>query len=344
MSQIFYKEEVFLQLNIFLQKKEVNHVFVLVDENTAQHCLPILASKIDIALKPIKIKSGEIEKNLETVVKIWEKLLDYKADRSSVLINLGGGVITDIGGFVALTYKRGIDYINLPTTLLGMVDAAIGGKTGVDFKHLKNQIGIIAPAVFTGVFPDFLKTLPEREIRSGFAEILKYGLIADPKLWNDLMDISMLDIPFEIIQKSAQIKQGIVVQDPTEKGLRKVLNFGHTLGHAIETHFMSKPKEQRLLHGEAIAAGMIMASYLSHIKLGLGLGGLGMIKDTMTNLYPKVTLTDKDIKAIKMLLIHDKKNKNGKTLFVLLEAIGKPVWGQTVSHDEIDEAIAFYLN
>ncbi|MCL4152909.1 UNVERIFIED_CONTAM: hypothetical protein GTU68_035655, partial [Idotea baltica] len=218
----------------------------------------------DYEYEIIEIESGEINKTIETCVGVWEALSELGADRKSILINLGGGVLTDLGGFVASTFKRGIAFINVPTTLLSMVDASVGGKTGVDLGSLKNQVGVINQPVMVLVIPDFLDTLEERQLESGFAEMLKHGLIKDRQYWDDLKMVSTLSEMKDHILKSVEIKNEVVLIDPTEQGLRKILNYGHTLGHAIESYFLASQEKSTLLHGEAIAIGMITEGYLSH--------------------------------------------------------------------------------
>ena len=247
---------------------KASQVFILTDENVALFWLPEVAhwlrcdSAVDIIIKP-----GEQHKNLQTVQRIWKTLMKHHADRNALLINLGGGVITDLGGFAASTYKRGIKFINIPTTLLAMVDAAIGGKTGIDLGGAKNQIGTFAEAEDVLADPVFVSTLPRREILSGMAEMLKYGFIAD----DNLLEINF-DNYQDYILCAGEIKREIVAKDPKEAGLRKILNFGHTLGHAIESHCLTS--EYPLLHGEAVALGMAGALWLSVKNCGLDEQGL----------------------------------------------------------------------
>ena len=343
-TPIYYQNDGFNQLNKFLKKTNYSTLFVLIDENTQLFCLPTLKDQLDFPFTFIPIRAGEKHKNLKTCQILWDELARYGADRNSILINLGGGVITDMGGFVAATFKRGMRFINIPTTLLGMVDAAIGGKTGIDFQHLKNQIGLFTNAELTLIYSNFLDTLAPRELRSGLAEIIKYGLIDTNTIWKYIknLDTTSFNIDGNIIEKSAQLKEQIVRQDPTEKGIRKTLNFGHTLGHAIETHFMSKPKKQQLLHGEAVAIGIILAISLSTQTQGFPTAKTNEITKVITSIYPKITFTEQDYPIILSLLKHDKKNVNGQINFVLLQAIGKPVLNCQVSKDEIMKSFEFY--
>ena len=302
-------------------------IFILVDENTSQYCLPHLLNNLvtEIEIEIIELEVGEIHKNIETCTEVWGALSELGGDRKSVLINLGGGVISDLGGFVACTFKRGIDFINIPTTLLSMVDASIGGKNGVDLGNLKNQIGIIREPKAVIVDTQFLNTLPQNEMRSGLAEMLKHGLIFDKKYWDkfkDLKDLHTEDLN-QLIHQSIQIKNTIVCEDLTENGIRKSLNFGHTLGHAIESYFLENDAKTTLLHGEAIAVGMILESYISREKNLLTNEEYQEIKYIINDVFEKIEFTPFDIEKIIELLIFDKKNEFGKVQFALLDGIGK---------------------
>lgn len=334
----------FALIDSYFKKNSATKVVVLVDENTKQYCLPIIQKNLTHKLTPIQIPSGETHKNLETCQFLWQEFIDKGCDRNSILLNLGGGVITDMGGFIAATFKRGIRFVNIPTTLLAMVDAAIGGKTGVDFKQLKNQIGLFSNPEMTLIYPEFLKTLAPREIRSGLAEVIKYGLIKNSSIleYVKTMDTVSFDIAPSIIKKSIAIKEKIVKKDPTENGIRKSLNFGHTLGHAIETHFLSKSESEQLLHGEAVAVGMILASHLSILSIGFPLTKTMEIAKVINRLFPKILIASDDISAILKFLQHDKKNTNGQVNFVLLKEIGKPVLDCQVTENQLLETFAFY--
>ena len=262
----------------------------------------------------------------------------YHADRNALLINLGGGTITDLGGFAASTYKRGIKFINVPTTLLAMVDAAIGGKTGIDFGGGKNQIGTFAEAEDVIVNPVFLETLPPREILSGLTEMLKYGFIVD----DNLLKINLENYR-QYIFRCGEIKRGIVAQDPIEKGLRKILNFGHTLGHAIESHCQTT--DYPLLHGEAVALGMVGSLWLSVKQCGLDEQVLKDYEKKLPILLSKaeIALTDADVEPIMDYLAHDKKNQGDKPQFVLLESVGNPVWNVEVEPDLVKASLLFII-
>ncbi|MBP6754576.1 MAG: 3-dehydroquinate synthase, partial [Bacteroidia bacterium] len=239
---IYFNETSFLYLENLLQPDVYSKIFVLVDENTNEYCLPYFLSNLptEIEIEIIEIEAGEENKNMYTCIDLWHTLIDLDADRKSILLNLGGGVITDIGGFVASTFKRGIDFINIPTTLLAMVDASVGGKNGVDLGNLKNQIGVINEPKSVVVLSKFLETLPSNQMRSGLAEMLKHGLIYDKLYWDKLKNLNDLntDDLDVLIKQSIEIKNNIVSQDLKENGIRKALNFGHTLGHAIESYFL----------------------------------------------------------------------------------------------------------
>jgi 3-dehydroquinate synthase len=246
-----------------------------------------------------------------------------------------------MGGFVASTFKRGIDFINIPTTLLSMVDASIGGKTGVDLGALKNQIGVINQPQMVLVFPEFLKTLDPRQVTSGYAEMLKHGLIMDAEYWQNLKtDGNFTEA--SCIQRSIALKNEVVLEDPTEKGLRKILNFGHTLGHAIESYFLENPNKKTLLHGEAIAVGMILEGYLSHELKGLPKLSLLEIKDVFLQYFGRVEFDENDISAILKLLKYDKKNSHGDVNFVLLQSIGTAVTDVKVPVELFYKAFAYY--
>ena len=287
---------------------------------------------------------GEIHKNIATCTEVWGALSDLGGDRKSILINLGGGVISDLGGFVACTFKRGIDFINIPTTLLSMVDASIGGKNGVDLGNLKNQIGIIREPKAVIVDTQFLSTLPQNEMRSGLAEMLKHGLIFDKKYWDKFKDLKSLntDNLNELIHQSIEIKNEIVCEDLTENGIRKSLNFGHTLGHAIESYFLENDNKTSLLHGEAIAVGMILESFISREKELLTNEEYQEIKYIINDIFERVEFSQIDIEKIIELLIFDKKNEFGKVQFALLDGIGKIKINQESDNELIYKAFEDY--
>ncbi len=318
---------------------KASKVFILTDENVAQFWLPEIEYWLNCKnAVEIVIKAGEQHKNLQTVQRIWRILMKQHADRNALLINLGGGVVTDLGGFAASTYKRGIKFINIPTTLLAMVDAAIGGKTGIDFGGGKNQIGTFAEAEEVIIDPVFLETLPQREICSGLAEMLKYGFVADPNLLNVNLENYQ-----QYITRCGEIKREIVAQDPMEKGLRKILNFGHTLGHAIESHCLTT--DYPLLHGEAVALGMLGALWLSVKQLDLDESVLQNFENQIPMLLSEaeISLSRNDIEPILSYLVHDKKNKDENPQFVLLEAVGKPVWNMEIEPNLVKSSLQYLI-
>ena len=340
---VHFNEAAYEALNQHLGQSRYSKIFILVDENSHNCCLPKFMSQLygDVEVEIIEIESGEINKNITICIHVWEALSELDADRKSLLINLGGGVITDMGGFIASTFKRGIDFINVPTTLLSMVDASIGGKTGVDLGTLKNQIGVINHPVMVLVVSDFLKTLDDRQMQSGFAEMLKHGLIQDRQYWNDLREVKDFEQIDAMIFESISIKNKVVLEDPTEQGRRKILNFGHTLGHAIESYYLAH-EDKLLLHGEAIAVGMVLESWLSNELQGLPQQDLEVIKQTFLSRYPKIAFSEDEIEQILDLLKFDKKNAFGQINFVLLRNIGNPVIDVQIENKLLHRAFAYY--
>lgn len=341
---VHFNEKAYLALNEHLANSNYSKIFVLVDENTHNCCLPVFMSHIEgeYDFEIIEIEAGEIHKNIATCTQVWEVLSELDADRKSAMINLGGGVVTDLGGFVASCFKRGIDFINIPTTLLSMVDASVGGKTGVDLGPLKNQVGVINQPQMVLVATEFLKTLDQRQLQSGFAEMLKHGLISDASYWDTLKDITGFENMDKLIYTSVSIKNEVVQIDPTEQHLRKTLNYGHTLGHAIESYFLESEEHDLLLHGEAIAIGMILEGFLSYKLTGLTKNELEDIKKTFLTRYPKTSFTTKDIDIILTLLKFDKKNSHGNINFVLLKSIGKTAIDIKVTPELLKESFSYY--
>jgi 3-dehydroquinate synthase len=333
-------------INLHLVSTKYSNVFIIVDSNTNELCLPTFLPYLetDLTIEIIEFESGEENKNIETCVQIWNVLTELGADRKSLVINLGGGVVTDLGGFVASTFKRGIDFINIPTTLLAMVDASVGGKNGVDLGHLKNQIGVFNLPILVLVDTTYLETVPQNEMRSGLAEMLKHGLIFDKGYWEQFLDLKAINFADldQLIYRSVEIKNEIVTADPTEKNIRKSLNFGHTLGHAIESYFLENGNKTTLLHGEAIAVGMILESYISLDKNLISANEYVQIKTTIKSIFDNVVFTENDIEPILELLIHDKKNEYGTIQFALLDGIGKIRINQSVENELILRAFNDY--
>ena len=288
-------------------------IAILVDENTKRDCLPKIP-QLDNSII-IEIKSGEKHKNINTCNFIWKKLTAHNFDRNSLLINLGGGVIGDMGGFAASTYKRGISFIHIPTTLLAMVDASVGGKLGIDFQDFKNQIGLFNNPESILINPDFLETLPENQLKSGFAEVVKHALILDKNLWKEIISVPFNKLNWrKIIENSINIKNKIVLSDPYEKGERKKLNFGHTFGHAVESYYLEKGNP--ILHGEAVLMGILLEVEISAISQEQN----NEIKNyILSNFTLPFTPKKSDLLPF---LMNDKKNKVGKINFNLLTSIG----------------------
>lgn len=336
----------FTQLTPFLADLSPSKLFFLVDENTHEYCLPLLLANLetDIPFEIIEIEAGEDLKTIETAIQLWEILSEFEADRKSLIINLGGGVITDLGGFVASTYKRGIKFINIPTTLLAMCDASIGGKTGIDHQFLKNIVGTFATAEHIFVYPAFLRTLPFAELRSGFAEMLKHGLIADEKHWSDLIGIEDLSPEniFPCVETSMKIKQNVVEKDFKEQNIRKTLNFGHTIGHALESLFLQKGKP--IPHGEAVALGMICETQLSYLENFISEESATSIIENIRKFYPYISIDDFSPEEIIALMKNDKKNSEGEISFSLLSGIGSCKFDCYVSEKNISYALHFYQN
>lgn len=341
---VHFEKTAYKAFNEYLQEHDFKKIFVLVDENTHEHCLPIFQEHVKAAVEfeIIEIVSGEAEKNMETCIGLWNVLTELGADRKSLLVNIGGGVITDMGGFVATCYKRGIRFINIPTTLLSMVDASVGGKTGVDLGVLKNQVGVFADPQMVIIDPAYLATVPQREVVSGMAEIIKYGLTYDQSLWLPFLDFDNIDLK-SLIHRSIEIKNEVVLQDRLETSLRKILNFGHTIGHAVESYFLESEDKENITHGEAIALGMIVETYISTKLFNFPTDTLALIKETIFKIFGKIEFSESDFPAIVDLMKHDKKNVNGEVNFVLIEDLEKYKIDCKVSIELIEEALKDYL-
>lgn len=343
---IHFNEIGYQKLNQDLKENKYSNIFIIVDSNTNEHCLPKLLSLLetDLTIEIVEFEAGEINKNIETCIEIWKVLTELGADRKTLIINIGGGVVTDLGGFVASTFKRGVDFIHIPTTLLSMVDASVGGKNGVDLGNLKNQIGVINTPKMVLIDTHYLETVPQNEMRSGLAEMLKHGLIFDKVYWELFLDLNTIDFDSldKLIHRSVEIKNTIVMQDPTEKNIRKSLNFGHTLGHAIESYFLENNDKTTLLHGEAIAIGMILESYISMCKGLITSDEYLQIKNTLKSIYDTVIFEENDIEPILNLLIHDKKNEYGAIQFALIDGIGNIKINQSVENELILKSFQDY--
>ena len=329
-------------LNNYITSGDFSKVYVIVDENTLKFCLPLFEEKMNSRFDVIVTQSGEANKNLDSCKFIWNKMIEMGADRHSLCINLGGGVIGDMGGFAASTFMRGMNFIQVPTTLLSQVDASVGGKLGIDFDNYKNLIGIIQNPNGVFMYTSFLKTLPYNQLLSGFAEVIKHGLIKDADAFMALTQLdSLVDIDWEeLVFESVQIKKSVTEEDPYERGLRKILNFGHTLGHAIESNALTH--EIAFLHGEAVAIGMILESHLSYQKGLLSLDEVNLIKSKIILLFGHHPTVIPDLSRLMDLMSKDKKNKGGVIQFSLLEKLGTGNFDKEVSKDEIQNAVDFY--
>ena len=329
-----------------INSDKFSSIFVLVDENTEKFCLELFIKKSGIkSFNKIIISSGEENKNIDTCISIWDQLNSFKADRKSLLINLGGGVLTDIGGFAASTYLRGIEFINIPTTLLGMVDAAHGGKTGIDFKQLKNQIGVFNEPLEVLLDDEYLKTLSKEEFINGYAEVVKHSLLTDkPDLtFNSLVKLDLFKDSDYIINSYSSVKNEIVKSDKYESSIRKVLNLGHTIGHAVESYSHISDKVVDLKHGQAIVIGLITELYISYKKFNFPLKDVLTVKEHLKKYFSLIQLQEDDIMNIYDLMVYDKKNEGSKINFVLLKEIGKPVIDQIVNKDLFKESFEFYI-
>ncbi|MBW7868408.1 MAG: 3-dehydroquinate synthase [Brumimicrobium sp.] len=326
--------------NILKSYKNAQKV-VITDENTHEYSWPYLLTSFEglNTAEVIVLPNGEENKDIEICEQVWDTLLDYDIQRSDLIINLGGGVITDLGGFIASVYKRGIRFINIPTSLLAMVDASVGGKTGVNFRGFKNQLGVFAlpQAVFCD--PIFLKTLPENEVLSGKAEMLKHGLIASAPLWKEMLKFKEKLPDKQLLHKAILIKSDIVEQDFNEKNERKKLNFGHTIGHALESRLLNK--DNPATHGECVAWGMLVESYLSVKHNHLSESEFEMVKDLISSWYSPLPISKDDFPALLQLMKQDKKNKGDLINFTLLKEIGNAEINKELKEDEIEKGLAY---
>lgn len=347
MQQIEYlsSENDYLNFLNYLIENKFEKIFILCDNNTRKYCLPhlkliILHPKLKIHI--IEIKCGEQNKSLQTCKIIWGKLINSKCDKGSILINLGGGVISDLGGFVGAIYKRGLNVINVPTTLLSMIDASIGGKNGIDFKSYKNILGLIKLPNKVYIDSCFLKTLNDREIRNGFAEIIKIALVCDLSFWKTLCLVNNFEIELNILQKSIDLKSNIVSKDLHELGLRKILNFGHTIGHGIEAYWLSNKNSRQISHGEAVIIGIITESFISNYLGFLNNTDFKNITAYLLRNYDLINIPKGGIEKIIEYIYHDKKNINNKIYPILLKGIGNPITDVPIDTSLIEKSLLFY--
>ncbi|RKR84941.1 3-dehydroquinate synthase [Mucilaginibacter gracilis] len=341
-SYPIYFNSIAEKLDKFIEDGKYSRFFILTDEHTALHCLPLITDKVNPDnYDLLEVSAGEESKTIDFCIGIWKMLIDFDADRNSLLINLGGGVVTDLGGFAASTYKRGIDFIHIPTTLLSQVDASIGGKTGIDIDNLKNIIGTFTQPKAVFIEHAFLETLPARQIKSGTAEMLKHGLIADADYWHALKNSNLEKPEAELVYQSAVIKNKVVTEDPSERGQRKILNFGHTIGHALESYSLDHDKNP-LTHGEAIAAGMICEAWLSHQKCDLPAADLDEIVSTLLAIYGKYQVKEASFVELRNIMKKDKKNQGGKINCSLLTKIGDCRIDNICTDDELCDSLRYY--
>lgn len=364
-QQIIISNDIEHDLATAVAESEHDRVFVLTDDTTHECCLPKVATLLaQYDAVPITFAHGDQHKTLAALGDVWTALQQGGATRHSLLINLGGGMITDLGGFAAATFKRGINFINIPTTLLAMVDAAVGGKTGINFGGLKNEIGAFADARFVIINTCFLDTLDAENLCSGYAEMLKHALISDERMWAEHVnfDISLPDLAElqRMVAESIAVKERIVAEDPHEHGIRKALNFGHTIGHALEEFALQQaggavvsarllplarartaPEKKPLLHGYAVAFGLIGELYMSARKAGFPTERLHQTTRFIRENYAQTEFTCNDYPTLLNLMRHDKKNTSGVINFTLLHNIGNIRINQTATDEEICEALDF---
>lgn len=341
-QKIILSDNITEALETAIAAVEHDKLFMLTDDTTLRLCAPVVQSIADRA-GMIAIPAGDTNKGLESMAHVWGELQHMDATRHSLMVNLGGGMVTDLGGFAASTFKRGIKFINIPTTLLSMVDASVGGKTGVNFGGLKNEIGVFNNADCVILDTVFLKTMDSENLRSGYAEMLKHGLINDKRMWAELMnyDISSPDLTElqRMVAESVQVKERIVIEDPLEHSIRKALNLGHTMGHAFESFAM---KRTPILHGYAVAYGIICELYLSAKKTGFPTDKLHQTVSYIREHYGTLPITCNDYDELLALMKHDKKNVAGTINFTLLGDIGDIRINQTATREEIMEALDFF--
>lgn len=344
-QSIIFTGNVASKLSEILKQTDYDKLFVLTDETTHRLCLDRLSQCEEIlGAANIIIGAGDVCKNVESLTHVWQALGEGGGSRRSLMINLGGGMVTDLGGFAASTFKRGIRFINIPTTLLAMVDASVGGKTGINFNGLKNEVGVFNDAIHVLIDTNFLATLDQQNLCSGYAEMLKHGLISNTADWAELLNFDLfnadLKVLSQLLEKNIQVKERVVTEDPHEKGIRKALNVGHTVGHAFESFAMKSGRP--VLHGYAVAWGMICELYLSVVKLGFPKDKMRQTVSFIRENYGTLAFDCKDYDMLYELMKHDKKNTQGFINFTLLEDVGEIKLNQTASHDEIFEMLDFY--
>ncbi len=339
MQKIIFTNNIAEAINDALSAMEPRNVFMLTDSNVDKAIEPLSEQWQKIVIKP-----GDVNKNLDSMVEVWTALQQGGATRKSVMVNVGGGVVTDLGGFAASCFKRGIRFINVPTTLLAAVDAAVGGKTGVNFNGLKNEIGVFREAEAVVISTKYFATLPESELKSGYAEMIKHGLISGEKVYNKLLDYHFDVVDgqelLDLVEESVNVKRDIVAQDPFEKGLRRALNLGHTAGHAFETTAMRR--NAPVPHGYAVAWGMVVEAVLSHTEKGFPSAELYRLADYIRQHYGAFHITCDDYAALIDLMRHDKKSEHGELNFTLLHSVGDVETGCVVDAKQVEAALDIY--
>jgi len=344
-SEIYYSREIEKIFTRAISSYPPGKIFLIDEDNVRRHCRPLLGEVPgNFEIKEITLPAGEQNKSVKSVAMLWEFLSKNGADRKSLLINLGGGMLTDLAGFAASTFKRGISFINIPTTLLSQVDASVGGKTGINFYGLKNEVGTFREPDAVIINVDFLKTIDHDNFISGYAEMIKHGLIHSPAHLDELMDFYIHSPDYgaleKIIRHSVEVKKYFVENDPVEKGLRKALNFGHTAGHAFES--LAMEQNRPILHGFAVACGMITELFLSVKKCGFNKNESIKLADWIINLYGKFIIKKTDFERLYNLMTHDKKNEAGRINFTLVPEPGKVKINCDCRKNEIYEALEFY--
>ena len=343
---IYIGNDVLQEFNAILEdyQERYSKIFIFCDENSSQFCLPYLIEYVPmlIGAEIIEIESGEHNKTLSICNDVWKTLSESSADRNALVVNLGGGVVCDMGGMIASLYKRGLRFFHIPTTLLSQVDASVGGKLAVNLDGYKNQIGLFRNPDLVLVVPEFLKTLPERHWMSGMAEVFKHALICDPAYWSFLENVDVKDeyALLSLLNQSISIKNNIVLQDWEEKGLRKTLNFGHTIGHAVESQALLKGHD--LLHGEAISIGIVVETILSEMTNCLKANVSSIIRKKIQNVFSLTKINERELSELLELMRNDKKNDDSKINFTLLKDIGQAEFNKVCSIDQIKQAIKTY--
>jgi len=343
---IIHTEEIITDLSKFINENSYSKIYLLTDNNCIEKCFPKIKDVFINNIPIYVLQEGEENKSVNSLREIWNFLIKNAADRNSLLINLGGGIVTDIGGFAASTFKRGIDFVNIPTTLLSQVDASVGGKTGVNFGGFKNEIGIFNKAKKVFIYSNFLETLKEDEFLSGFAEMIKHALIFDESYFEELKSFYFRFFKSDkmkisnLIKKSVEVKEHFVKNDITDKGIRQTLNFGHTFGHAFESYFQ-KNKIRKIKHGDAVAFGMICELFISQKILNFPFSDFYSIANLIKEIYGSIRIIEDDFEMFFNLMLHDKKNVSQEIRCVLLQEIAKPKFNVTINKNYVFEGLKF---